>query len=52
MGDLAITNAGGKTVMSFRIPSDAFHIDYVKMQKDSDSQVAAIKRFKRFQKKH
>jgi hypothetical protein len=27
-GDLAITNAGGKTVFSFRIPPDARHIDF------------------------
>ena len=32
-GDLAITNANGKTVVSYRIPPDAFHIDYVAVQK-------------------
>jgi predicted aspartyl protease len=28
LGDLAITNCGGQTVMSFRIPSDDHHIDF------------------------
>ena len=32
-GDMSITNANGITVMSYRIPSDAFHIDYVATQK-------------------
>jgi hypothetical protein len=30
LGDLAITNANNKTVVSFRIPPDTEHIDYVK----------------------
>jgi hypothetical protein len=38
MGDLALTNAGGKTVMSFRMPSIAT-IDYVK---DARQIVASI----------
>lgn len=36
-GDLSITNANGKTVVSFRIPPDAFHIDYVATQKSDKS---------------
>lgn len=28
-GDFSITNANGNTVVSYRIPPDAFHIDYV-----------------------
>ena len=32
-GDFSITNANGKTVVSYRIPPDAFHIDYVATQK-------------------
>ena len=28
-GDFSITNANNKTFMSFRVPSDVFHIDYV-----------------------
>lgn len=34
-GDLAITNANGFTVVSFRVPSDAFHIDYVATSKSN-----------------
>ncbi|GHV36157.1 hypothetical protein AGMMS49546_00940 [Spirochaetia bacterium] len=30
LGDLAITNAGRQTVVSFRVPSDTQHIDYTK----------------------
>lgn len=36
-GDLSITNANGKTVVSFRFPPDAFHIDYVATQKSDKS---------------
>ncbi len=32
-GDFSITNANGISVVSFRIPPDAFHIDYVATQK-------------------
>jgi hypothetical protein len=31
IGDFSITNHNGKTVVSFRIPSDTYHIDYVEM---------------------
>ena len=51
MGDLSITNAGQKTVMSFRIPPDAFHIDYVQMQKSANKNAAALKQFKKKMKK-
>jgi predicted aspartyl protease len=30
MGDMALTNAGGETVFSFRIPSAKTHIDFTK----------------------
>lgn len=37
-GDFSITNAGGKTYVSFRSPSDYRHIDYnVAMRKDKKS---------------
>lgn len=36
-GDFSITNANKNTVMSFRIPPDAFHIDYVRTQKKDKS---------------
>lgn len=40
-GDLSITNANGKTVVSFRYPPDIYHIDYVKMsQKDKHGKLA------------
>lgn len=52
MGDLAITNANGITVMSFRMPSDTFHIDYVKLQQEARKNKAAVHRFKKLQKKH
>lgn len=42
LGDLSITNANGKTVVSFRFPSDAFHIDYVKA-KNKDKKGKLIK---------
>lgn len=32
-GDFSITNANENTVVSYRIPPDAFHIDYVAAQK-------------------
>jgi predicted aspartyl protease len=35
-GDLAITNGGGRTVMSFRVPPDVKHIDYVKITEQND----------------
>lgn len=35
--DLSITNANGQMVFSIRQPSDAFHIDYEKMQKKDKS---------------
>jgi hypothetical protein len=39
LGDLAITNANNRTVVSFRVPPDVEHIDYVKIahQKDPSS---------------
>lgn len=40
LGDLAITNANGNTAVSFRIPPDAFHIDYVKaLQKNKSGKL-------------
>jgi hypothetical protein len=36
-GDLAITNGSGRTVVSFRVPPDPEHIDYVKFAKQSDT---------------
>jgi predicted aspartyl protease len=36
-GDLSITNAKGKTVVSFRVPPDTEHIDYVKIAKQHDA---------------
>jgi predicted aspartyl protease len=35
LGDLAVTNAENRTVVSFRVPPDTQHIDYVKMGKES-----------------
>jgi predicted aspartyl protease len=34
LGDLAITNAGQRTVISFRVPPDTRHIDYAAMDKN------------------
>ena len=36
LGDLAITNAGQQTVVSFRVPSDTRHIDYVKLSDEQE----------------
>jgi hypothetical protein len=35
LGDLAITNCDYRTVLSFRVPPDTSHIDYVKAAKDA-----------------
>jgi predicted aspartyl protease len=37
LGDLAITNANNRTVVSFRVPPDTEHIDYVKNANQNDS---------------
>jgi hypothetical protein len=36
-GDLAITNGNGRTVVSFRVPPDPEHIDYVKIARQTDA---------------
>ena len=50
-GDFAITNAGGKTVCSFRMPSEIEHIDYVGQSRHKSEAQAVIKRFKKKSKK-
>jgi hypothetical protein len=53
LGDLSITNSNNKTVVSFRIPSDTYHIDYVEMSKKSKLGKAILDRLKRTQtRKH
>ncbi|MFZ2635541.1 MAG: retropepsin-like aspartic protease [Rectinemataceae bacterium] len=52
LGDFSITNAGQQTMFSFRIPSDAFHIDYVAMIGSNREAKAAIERYKRKQHRH
>ncbi|MDR1099463.1 MAG: retroviral-like aspartic protease family protein [Treponema sp.] len=37
LGDLAITNHGHQTVLSFRVPPDTKHIDFVPAAKDEDN---------------
>ena len=51
-GDLAITNAGGRTVCSFRMPPGLDHVDYVGQSKHKIEAQAAIKQFKKRQKRH
>jgi hypothetical protein len=51
LGDFSITNANMQTVFSYRIPPDAFHIDYVAMSQKSHSNDELLKRFKRKQKR-
>jgi predicted aspartyl protease len=51
LGDFSVTNAGGKTVFSFRLPPDAFHIDYVAMIGSGREAKAAVEHFKRKQKR-
>lgn len=34
MGDLAITNHDNRTVLSFRVPPDTTHIDFVEADKE------------------
>jgi hypothetical protein len=36
-GDLAITNGNGRTVVSFRVPPDPEHTDYVKIAKQNEA---------------
>ncbi len=52
LGDFSVTNAGGKTVFSFRIPPDVFHTDYVAMIGSGRDAKAAVDRFKKKQRRH
>lgn len=51
MGDLSITNAGGQTCFSFRLPPDAFHTDYVAMIGSGRDAKAAQDRFRKKQRR-
>lgn len=49
MGDFAITNANQKTTVSFRMPSDYRHIDYVLAQKNNTNGKLAKEHIKKQQ---
>lgn len=48
-GDFSITNANGCTVVSYRLPPDAFHIDYMKMKQSNKSGKRHRQNLKRYQ---
>lgn len=51
LGDFSITNANGKSVFSYRIPPDAFPVDYVEMVNKGQARKKAIAHFKKKQKR-